>query len=99
MLLVGIGGSGKSSVAELAAYIELCSFIKPSLKRNYSHADFRDDLKEGYLQAGIQGQKTVLFLNDSLIVKVRVFLKFLSKPNCSDNLPFRFQRLIIINTA
>lgn len=72
MLLVGIGGSGKSSVTELAAYIEFCTFIKPSLKRNYTHADFRDDIKKGYMAAGVQGQKTVLFLHDSLIVKVSI---------------------------
>ena len=74
MLLVGIGGSGKSSVAELAAYIELCSFIRPSLKRNYSLADFREDIRYGYISAGVRGQKTVLFFNDSLIVKVRNLL-------------------------
>ena len=95
MLLVGIGGSGKSSVAELAAYIELCSFIKPSLKRNYSHADFREDLKDGYLKAGIEGQKTVLYLSDSHIVKVRVLLKFLSKPSYSNDASFRCQRHIL----
>ena len=71
MLLVGIGGSGKSSVAELAAYIEFCTFIKPSLTRNYSHTDFRDDIKKAYMTAGVKGQKTVLFLYDSLIAKVR----------------------------
>ncbi|XP_065071378.1 dynein axonemal heavy chain 6-like isoform X2 [Rhopilema esculentum] len=74
MLLVGIGGSGKSSVAELAAYIEFCTFIKPSLTRNYSHSDFRDDIKKAYMTAGVKGQKTVLFLYDSLIAK-EIFLE------------------------
>ena len=78
MLQVGIGGSGKCSVAELAAYIEFCTFIKPSLKRNYTHADFRDDIKQGYIEAGVKGQKTVLFLNDSLIMKVGMFQSFFS---------------------
>ena len=73
MLLVGIGGSGKSSVTELAAYIEFCTFIKPSLKRLYGHSDFREDVKKAYIVAGIKGQKTVLFLNDALIAKV-IFL-------------------------
>ena len=78
MLLIGIGGSGKSSVAELAAYIELCSFIKPSLKRIYTHSDFREDVKNVCLMAGIKNQKTVLYLNDGLIVKVRLSQAFLS---------------------
>ncbi len=70
ILLVGIGGTGKSSVAELAAYIEFCTFLKPSLTRNYSHSDFRDDIKKAYMAAGVEGKKVVLFLNDSLIAKV-----------------------------
>ena len=71
MLMVGIGGTGKLSVAQMAAYIEFCVFLKPSLTRLYNHTDFRDDLKKAFLTAGVDGEKAVLFLNDSIIVKVK----------------------------
>ncbi len=70
LLQVGIGGTGKSSVAELAAYIEFCTFMKPSLTRHYTHSDFRDDIKKSYMLAGVVGKKVVLFLSDALIAKV-----------------------------
>ena len=70
LLQVGIGGTGKSSVAELAAYIEYCSFMKPSLTRNYSRLEFREDIKKACVIAGVKGKRVVLFLNDALIAAV-----------------------------
>lgn len=42
MLLIGVGGSGRRSLTELAAYI--CNFrvFKIEVNKNYKKADFRE---------------------------------------------------------
>lgn len=44
-LLVGVGGSGKQSLAKLAAYTARCGVFEITLSRGYDEAAFRDDLK------------------------------------------------------
>jgi dynein heavy chain, axonemal len=44
-LLVGVGGSGKQSLAKLAAYTARCGVFEITLSRGYDKAAFRDDLK------------------------------------------------------
>jgi len=67
MQMVGVGGTGKATVAKLAAFIEDCAFLRPYVSRTYSLVEFRDDLKKGCLRAGVKGDNTVLFLTDNLI--------------------------------
>lgn len=45
LLLAGVGGSGKQSLARLAAYAARCEVFEITLTRGYSEALFRDDLK------------------------------------------------------
>ena len=51
MLLVGISGSGRRSVARLATFMaeQICFEVKGS--RTYRHADFREDVKRLHWQA------------------------------------------------
>jgi dynein heavy chain, axonemal len=44
-LLVGVGGSGKQSLARLAAYTARCGVFEITLSRGYGEAAFREDLK------------------------------------------------------
>ena len=67
MHLVGVGGTGKATVAKLAAFIEDCVFLRPYVSRTYSLIEFRDDLKKGFVRAGVKGDNTVLFLTDNLV--------------------------------
>ena len=67
MQMVGIGGTGKATVARLAAFIEDCVFLRPFVSRTYNLAEFRDDLKKGFFRAGVKGDHTVLFLTDNLV--------------------------------
>lgn len=70
-MMVGVGGTGKSTVAKLAAYIQDCHFMKPHISRGYQNFEFREDLKKACMNAGIKGEKVVFFLTDN-IVKVRI---------------------------
>lgn len=44
-LLVGVGGSGKKSITQLAAYTAQCGVFEITLSRGYDEVAFRDDLK------------------------------------------------------
>ena len=70
MVLVGLDGTGKSSTVQLASHVAGCELYKLTLTRGYSHADFRDDLKKVFRQAGVQGLDTVFLLTDNDIIHV-----------------------------
>ncbi|XP_074663059.1 dynein axonemal heavy chain 6-like [Tubulanus polymorphus] len=78
MLLVGMDGTGKSTTVRLACHVANAELYTLTLTRGYSLQDFRDDLKEVYKLAGVQGQNTVFLLTDSDIVKE----SFLEDINC-----------------
>ena len=69
---VGLDGTGKSTVVHLASYIALCEIMRLKLHKNYDMSEFRDDLKNIFIQSGVKGIKTVFLLADSDIVKVSV---------------------------
>jgi len=66
-LLVGVGGSGKQSLARLAAY--LCSFevFQISVTQAYGLNEFKTDVQQLYIGAGVKGLKIVFLLTDSHI--------------------------------
>lgn len=67
MMMVGVGGTGKSTIARLAAFIEDCHFMKPVPSAVYMRAEFCEDIKKAVMHAGLKGEDTVLFLTDSLV--------------------------------
>ena len=69
---MGLDGTGKSTVVHLASYIALCEIMRLKLHKNYDMSEFRDDLKNIFIQSGVKGIKTVFLLADSDIVKVSV---------------------------
>ena len=72
MLLIGLDGTGKSTVMELALFISNCEMLKLSVKKGYNYTDFRDDLKNVFKLAGIQKKKIVLFISDKDIYEVNM---------------------------
>ncbi|XP_063305793.1 dynein axonemal heavy chain 2 [Pelobates fuscus] len=65
MLLVGIGGSGRQSLAQLAAYICDYKVFQLEVTRGYRKQEFREDLKKLYRQAGVDGRPSVFLLTDT----------------------------------
>ncbi len=53
-LLVGVGGSGKQSLARLAGHI--CGYATTTIviSGNYNMANFREDLQKMYKRAGVK---------------------------------------------
>ncbi|XP_058254502.1 dynein axonemal heavy chain 3 [Hemibagrus wyckioides] len=64
MLLVGIGGSGRSSAAKLATFISRYELFQIELTKSYGRSEWRDDLKRVMTKAGVEGKKTTFLLGD-----------------------------------
>ena len=56
-LLVGVGGSGKQSLAKLAAYLAGCDVFEITLTRGYDEIMFREALKALYTMLGADDKK------------------------------------------
>lgn len=72
MLLIGLDGTGKSTVLELAAFISNCELFRLNIKKAYSYADFRDDLKAVFKLTALQKKRVVLFIADKDISDVNI---------------------------
>ncbi|XP_018428368.1 PREDICTED: dynein heavy chain 2, axonemal [Nanorana parkeri] len=66
-LLVGIGGSGRQSLARLAAYICDYKVFQLEVTRGYRRQEFREDIKKLYRLAGVDGRPSVFLLTDTQI--------------------------------
>ena len=105
-LLVGVGGSGKQSLARLAAYTAGCEVFEITLTRGYDEAAFREDLKALYGKLGgtgggeadgIQeaGGKKVVFLFTDAHVADEGFLESINNMLTSGKLPYLQLELIL----
>jgi dynein heavy chain, axonemal len=88
-LLVGVGGSGKQSLARLSAFICNCSVSQIAISGTYGVADLKEDLKVMYMKAGVKGEGVVFLFTDSQIADER-FLVFLNELLASGNIPDLF---------
>jgi dynein heavy chain len=67
MMLVGVGGSGRSSLTRLAAYIANMSTFSIEITKNYRLFEFREDIKKLYATCGSENKKVVFLFNDTQI--------------------------------
>jgi dynein heavy chain len=65
-LLVGVGGSGKTSLTTLAAYCAGYTLFQITLSRGYGEEQFKEDLKELYKVMGDVALFPVLFFSSSV---------------------------------
>ena len=77
MLLVGLDGTGKSTIMELSSYISNCEMRKLNVKKGYNYSDFRDDLKSVFKLTGIQKKRIVFFVSDRDIYEVSLSFNFI----------------------
>lgn len=68
VLVIGIGGSGKRSVINLASYAAGYRTFEISLTRGYNEASFREDMKNLYNMVGVNNQKIVFVFTSSHII-------------------------------
>lgn len=85
-LLVGVGGSGKQSLARLAAHICNYSVFQITINQHYSMLDFKGDLQSMYQKAGVKQEGVLFLLTDAQINNEKYFI-YLNDLLSSGNIP------------
>ncbi|CAM9542145.1 unnamed protein product [Laminaria digitata] len=85
-MLIGVGGSGKQSLAKLAVYMAGLTPVSIVISKSYSLNDFKADLQVMFTKAGVKGQGVGFLFTDSQIVQER-FLVYLNDLLSSGNIP------------
>ncbi|KAE9139210.1 Dynein heavy chain 6, axonemal [Phytophthora fragariae] len=68
-MLIGVGGSGKQSLARLGAFMVDAKCAQIEITRGYGTNEFHEDLKKLMISAGVGGTSTVFLFTDSQIVE------------------------------
>ncbi|KAG5679915.1 hypothetical protein PVAND_009451 [Polypedilum vanderplanki] len=68
-LLIGVGGSGKQSLARLAAFISNLEVFQIQLKKGYSMTDMKADLANLYIRAGLKNIPCMHLMTDSQVAE------------------------------
>ncbi|XP_059684255.1 dynein axonemal heavy chain 17 [Gavia stellata] len=89
-LLVGVGGSGKQSLARLAAYISNLDVFQITLRKGYSIPDLKLDLASQYVKAAVKNIPTVFLMTDSQVAE-ESFLVLINDFLASGEVPGLFQ--------
>ena len=76
-MLVGVGGSGKQSLARLASFICGYSVFQISVTSTYGIADFKENLLALYTKTGTKSLPITFLMTDNQIVNER-FLVFIN---------------------
>jgi dynein heavy chain len=79
LLLIGLDGTGKNTIMELASFISNCQMLKLNVKKGYSYNDFRDDLKNLFKMTGIRSKQIVFFIADKDIYEVCIYRNLKNK--------------------
>lgn len=68
-LLVGVGGSGKQSLAKLSSFILGYDVVRIVVTSSYSMADLKTDIQGMFSKAGVAGAELLFLLTDSQITQ------------------------------
>lgn len=67
-LLLGVGGSGRQSLARLATYIANYKIFQIEVVKGYNMQNWREDVKKALMQAGIDNKSTSFLFVDTQII-------------------------------
>lgn len=91
-LLVGIGGSGKQSLARLASFLLNYSVFQIALTSTYDVACFKEDLKDVYRKTGVKPAMPMSFILAETQIIDEEFLVYLNDFLASGSIPELFSR-------
>uniref|UniRef100_A0A8C3J4X5 Dynein axonemal heavy chain 17 n=1 Tax=Calidris pygmaea TaxID=425635 RepID=A0A8C3J4X5_9CHAR len=89
-LLVGVGGSGKQSLARLAAFISSLNVFQITLRKGYGIPDLKLDLASQYIKSAVKNSPTVFLMTDSQVAE-ESFLVLINDFLASGDVPGLFQ--------
>lgn len=90
LLLVGLGGSGRKSSVKLASSIADAELVTVEVSRSYTFVDWREDIKNLVMKAGINNKPTIFLFGDQQI-KDEAFIEDVNALLNSGDLPNLFQ--------
>ena len=64
LLLIGLSGSGRSTLTRFVCWMNGISFYQPAMHSNYSISDFEDDLRNVLKRAGCKGESICFMLDE-----------------------------------
>jgi dynein heavy chain, axonemal len=67
-LLLGVGGSGRQSLSKLATFMSSYIIYQIEVIKGYSMKDWRENLKDVLLKAGVQAKQTSFLFVDTQII-------------------------------
>jgi dynein heavy chain len=67
-LLLGVGGSGRQSLARVAAHLSEFKLACIEIVKGYGKKDWREDVKKILMNCGVQGEKVVFLFSDTQII-------------------------------
>jgi len=88
-LLVGVGGSGKQSLARLSAFISSLEPFQIQLRSTYGIADLKADLATLYIKAGLKNIGIMFLMTDSQVADEK-FLVLINDMLASGEIPELF---------
>merc|ERR1719160_8275 len=90
-MLVGVGGSGKQSLARLAAYTSKHICFQITITKNYNDNALFDDIRGLYVNAGQKGNQVTFLLTDAE-VKHEGFLEYMNSILATGEIAGLFQK-------
>eukprot|EP01105_Mastigella_eilhardi_P016134 TRINITY_DN3695_c0_g1_i1.p1 TRINITY_DN3695_c0_g1~~TRINITY_DN3695_c0_g1_i1.p1 ORF type:complete len:4489 (-),score=1285.68 TRINITY_DN3695_c0_g1_i1:87-13553(-) len=88
-LLVGMSGSGKRTLARLAAFAAGYNVFEITITKNYGEEQFRENLKDLFRQLGLENRELVFLFSDEHVVKEE-FLESINNMLTSGMVPALF---------
>ena len=88
-LLVGVGGSGKQSLARLASFISSLEVFQITLRKGYGIPDLKVDLNALYMKTGVKNMGMTFLMTDSQVADEK-FLVLVNDLLASGEIPGLF---------